>query len=71
MPIRETFWNIPHWAEIAQYIARVPDAVVFVYGVARRVLRWRKGRPEKRPGHFWQRVWSVVITGLRPAPHAG
>ena len=60
MPIRETFWNIPHWAETAQYILALLTAIVFVYGVTRRILRWRKGRPEKRPGNFWARVWSVI-----------
>ena len=60
MPIRETFWNIPHWAETAQYILALLTAVVFLYGVGRRVARWRKGRPDKRSGHFWKRIWSVV-----------
>ena len=60
MPIRETFWNIPHWAEIAQYVLALLTAVVFLYGVGRRVVRWRKGRPDKRSGNFWKRIWSVV-----------
>lgn len=61
MPIRDTFWNIPHWAETAQYILALLTAIVFLYGVGRRVLRWRKGRPEKRPGNFWTRLWSLVV----------
>jgi nitrate reductase gamma subunit len=60
MPIRETFWNIPHWAEITQYVAALITAIFFLYGVGRRILQWRKGRPEKRPGNFWARVWSVI-----------
>ena len=60
MPIRETFWNIPHWAEIAQYGLALLTAVIFLYGVGRRVMRWRKGRPEKRSGHFWKRIWSLI-----------
>ena len=60
MPIRETFWNIPHWAEIAQYILALVTAIVFLYGVGRRVVRWRKGRSEKRSGYFWKRIWSVI-----------
>jgi Fe-S oxidoreductase/nitrate reductase gamma subunit len=60
MPIRETFWNIPHWAEIAQYILAAVTIIVFLYGVGRRILRWRKGRPEKRTGHFWARLGSVL-----------
>jgi Fe-S oxidoreductase/nitrate reductase gamma subunit len=60
MPIRDTFWNIPHWAEIVHYIAAFITVAIFLYGVGRRVMQWRKGRPEKRPGHFWERVWSVI-----------
>jgi Fe-S oxidoreductase/nitrate reductase gamma subunit len=61
MPIRDTFWNIPHWAEIAQYVAAFLTMAIFVAGVVRRVLRWRQGCPEKRSGNFWQRIWSLVI----------
>ncbi len=64
MPIRETFWNIPPWAETAQYILAFVTAVIFVYGIVRRVLRWRQGQPEKRSGHFWTRIWSVVTQVL-------
>ena len=61
MPIRVTFWNIPPWAESAQYILALVVILVFIYGFTRRVLRWRMGQPEKRPGNFWKRIWSVVI----------
>ncbi len=64
MPIRETFWNIPHWAETAQYVLALLTAIVFIYGVTRRILRWRKGLPEKRSGHFWARIWSLVTQVL-------
>src|SRR3990172_11696239 len=64
MPIRETFWNIPHWAEIAQYILALMTSIVFVYGVVRHILRWRQGQPEKRAGHFWARLWSLVTQVL-------
>lgn len=64
MPIRETFWNIPHWAEIAQYILALVTVIVFLYGVGRRILRWRQGQPEKRSGHFWTRIWSLVVQVL-------
>lgn len=64
MPIRETFWNIPHWAEVAQYIAALLTAILFIAGITRRVLRWRRGRPEKRSGHFWSRIGSLVTQVL-------
>jgi Fe-S oxidoreductase/nitrate reductase gamma subunit len=64
MPIRETFWNIPHWAEITQYVLAFVTAAIFIYGVGRRILRWRQGQPEKRSGHFWARIWSLVTQVL-------
>jgi Fe-S oxidoreductase/nitrate reductase gamma subunit len=73
MPIRETFWNIPQWAEIAQYILGLLTIIVFAYGVLHRVRRWRQGQPEKRLDHIWTRVWSVftqAILQLRTAQEA-
>ncbi len=61
MPIRATFWNIPPWAETAQYILALVTIIVVIYGITRHVLQWRKGQPEKRTGHFWARVWSFVV----------
>jgi Fe-S oxidoreductase/nitrate reductase gamma subunit len=61
MPIRPTFWNIPPWAETAQYILALVTMIVFLYGITRRVLLWRKGRPEKRSGQILARLWSVVV----------
>jgi Fe-S oxidoreductase/nitrate reductase gamma subunit len=69
MPIRDTFWNIPPWAETAQYILALITALVFLYGIIRRVLRWRKGRAEKRSGNLGTRLWSVItqVFGQRRA----
>ncbi len=64
MPIRETFWNIPHWAEVTQYILAFMTVAIFLYGVGRRVLRWRMGQPEKIPGQFGRRIWSVLTQVL-------
>ena len=61
MPIRETFWNIPSWAETAQYILALLTAVVFLYGILRHVLRWRKGKPEKRFDRLGGRLWSFIV----------
>ncbi|MFH1524034.1 MAG: heterodisulfide reductase-related iron-sulfur binding cluster [Chloroflexota bacterium] len=61
MPIRETFWNIPSWAESAQYVLALLTVTIILYGIIRRVLRWRKGRPEKRSDHLGARLWSFVL----------
>ncbi|RJP51685.1 MAG: 4Fe-4S dicluster domain-containing protein [Anaerolineaceae bacterium] len=61
MPFRETFWNIPHWAEIGQYILGLLTMLVFAYGVFLRVKRWRMGQPEKRLDRIGKRLWSVMV----------
>lgn len=73
MPIRETFWNIPHWAEIAQYVLGLLTVIIMVYGVGRRVQHWRRGQPDKRLDHFGTRLWSLftqAILQLRTAREA-
>ncbi len=60
MPIRETFWNIPQWAETAQYVLGFVTILVFAYGVWRRVRRWRRGRPERRSDHLGARLLSSL-----------
>jgi hypothetical protein len=59
MPIRETFWNIPHWAEIGQYVLGFLTIAIFLYGVFRRIKRWRQGQPEIRTDHLGQRLVNV------------
>jgi Fe-S oxidoreductase/nitrate reductase gamma subunit len=64
MPVRETFWNIPHWAEIGQYLLGLLAILVFTYGVFRRVRRWRMGRPERRTDRLGTRVMSVLTQAV-------
>jgi Fe-S oxidoreductase/nitrate reductase gamma subunit len=76
MPIRETFWNIPHWAEIGQYILGAVTILVFVYGVIRRVRRWHLARPVRRTDRLGIRIRFVITQALAQArtaqdPYAG
>lgn len=64
MPIRETFWNIPHWAEIGQYLLGLVTALVFLYGVYRHVRRWRMGEAEQRHGDWGKRLLSVLTQAV-------
>src|SRR4030066_398164 len=64
MPIRETFWNIPHWAEIGQYVLGFLTIAVFLYGVFRRIRRWRQGQPEIRTDHLGQRLVNVFTQAI-------
>ncbi len=64
MPIRETFWNIPHWAEIGQYLLGLITVVVFVYGIYRHVQRWRMGEADRRSGKRGQRLLAVLVQAV-------
>lgn len=64
MPIRETFWNIPHWAEIGQYILGLVTILVFAYGTYRRVRYWRQGQPEKRNDQMGRRLLRMLVQAV-------
>ena len=73
MPVRDTFWNVPHWAEIGQYILGFLTILIFAYGTVRHVRRWRMGQSEERSDQIGKRLWSVVVQGfgqLRTAKEA-
>ncbi len=61
MPIRETFWNIPHWAEIAQYLLGFITILVFVYGSLHRMRPWRQGKPDRRVDRIGSRLMMVLL----------
>ncbi|MCI0519102.1 MAG: 4Fe-4S dicluster domain-containing protein [Chloroflexi bacterium] len=64
MPIRETFWNIPHWAEIAQYVLGFLSIAIFLWGVWRRVRVWRQGQPEARRDRPMARLRAAFVHGV-------
>ncbi len=64
MPIRDTFWNIPHWAEVGQYVLGILAVLVFAYGVYRRVQRWRLGQPEHRSDRLGERLLAVLTQAI-------
>ncbi len=63
-PLRETFWNIPHWAEIAQYALGTLAVLVCVYGIFLRVRKWRLGRDEALRGTWAGRIRSFMLYAL-------
>lgn len=64
MPVRDTFWNIPHWAEIGQYILGLLVVLTFAYGTIRHARRWRMGQSERRSDQVGKRLWSVIVQGI-------
>jgi Fe-S oxidoreductase/nitrate reductase gamma subunit len=67
VPFRDTFWNVPLWAQIALYVGGVVAVAVFAYGLARRVRLWRGGGPEDRFDRLPQRVRLVALHALGQA----
>ena len=47
MKTREIFWGMPAWAEALWYLLAVVSVLVFAYGVARPISKYRRGG-----GHF-------------------
>jgi Fe-S oxidoreductase len=60
VPFRDTFWNVPYWAQIALYIGGVVAIALFAHGVWQRVQLWRAGGPESRFDRLPERTRLVV-----------
>jgi Fe-S oxidoreductase/nitrate reductase gamma subunit len=67
MPIRETFWNIPHWAEIAQYLVGLLTILILGYGVIRRIRRWIQGQSLHRVDKLGTRLWATIVQSIGQA----
>jgi len=67
VPFRDTFWNVPGWAQVALYVGAVVAVTVFVYGLAQRVRLWRGGRPEHRFDRIPERIALVLKHALGQA----
>ena len=67
VPFRDTFWNVPVWAQVALYLGAIVAVTVFVYGLAERVRLWRAGRPEPRLDRIRDRVALVLTHALGQA----
>src|SRR5258706_9600076 len=48
IPFRDTFWNVPVWAQIALYAGGILAIAIFAYGLLRRGQLLRGGGPENR-----------------------
>src|SRR5213083_3639331 len=67
IPFRDTFWNVPGWAEIALYVGGAVALAFLVYGLWQRVTLWRQGLPEDRVDQLPQRVKLVARHALGQA----
>jgi Fe-S oxidoreductase/nitrate reductase gamma subunit len=64
VPFRDTFWNVPVWAQIGVYVGGLIALVIFGYGLWQRVQLWRRGGPEDRFDQLPQRVKLVATHAL-------
>ncbi|MBI5956790.1 MAG: 4Fe-4S dicluster domain-containing protein [Chloroflexi bacterium] len=44
---RDTFWNVPVWAQAVHYLLSIAALLILSYGVYRRVSLWRQGQKTK------------------------
>ena len=64
IPFRDTFWNVPGWAQIALYVGGAVAIAVLVYGLWQRVTLWRRGLPEDRLDRIPERLGLVAAHAL-------
>jgi Fe-S oxidoreductase len=67
VPFRDTFWNVPFWAELALYAGAVVAVGIFAVGLWQRMKVWRQGTPESRFDRIPERVWFLVTEALGQA----
>ena len=64
VPFRDTFWNVPGWAQIGLYVGGLIAVAIFAYGMWQRVMLWRRGLPEYRHDRILERVGRVLTHAL-------
>jgi Fe-S oxidoreductase/nitrate reductase gamma subunit len=65
-PTRETLWGMGTAAELLWYALALLSVVVFLYGIAREVAKYRRGHTDDLPplGELWTRVRAGTRTVL-------
>jgi Fe-S oxidoreductase/nitrate reductase gamma subunit len=64
VPFRDTFWNVPPWAQFLLYALSFVAIGVFALGLWQRVALWREGKPERRWDRIPERLGRVVRHAL-------
>jgi Fe-S oxidoreductase len=67
VPFRDTFWNVPGWAQVGLYVGGLIAIAIFAWGVWQRVQRWRAGGPENRFDRIPERLKLVALHVLGQA----
>ena len=64
IPFRDTFWNVPFWAQVGVYVGGAAAIAIFGWGLWQRIQLWRAGGPEARFDRLPQRVRLVAVHAL-------
>lgn len=63
-PSREIFFNVDSFAVTALYVLTIIAIGFLIYGLTRRVNRWRKGQPTNRFDQIGRRVWTLLYESI-------
>jgi Fe-S oxidoreductase/nitrate reductase gamma subunit len=64
VPFRDTFWNVPGWAQVGVYVGGALAIAIFAYGLWRHIALWRAGLPEDRFDRIPLRLRLVAVHAL-------
>jgi Fe-S oxidoreductase/nitrate reductase gamma subunit len=64
IPFRDTFWNVPGWAQVGLYVGGAVAVAIFAYGLWQRIALWRAGLPENRFDRIPLRLKLVAVHAL-------
>jgi Fe-S oxidoreductase len=67
VPFRDTFWNVPDWAQFLLYVLAAAAIGVFGLGLWQRAAVWREGKPENRFDRVPERTRFLLRHGLLQA----
>lgn len=62
---RPVFWHMPVALKVLWYVLAVVSVIVFLYGWARPITRWRRGRGGPWPPVPWRDLPNRLWTGAR------
>jgi Fe-S oxidoreductase/nitrate reductase gamma subunit len=64
VPFRDTFWNVPGWAQALLYVGAAAALAAFAWGLTQRIAVWRAGRAEMRWDRIPARAARLIKEGL-------
>ncbi len=67
VPFRDTFWNVPVWAQLTLYAGAAVAVGIFFFGLWQHVRLWRRGTAESRFDRIPERLWFLVKQALGQA----